>query len=188
MNQVAPRQDIFDESNCWKRLIEGDRTSLELIYKQYISDLYRFGCSLLNDSDQVKDFIQEVFIDLWKYHLNLTYTDNVKLYLFRCLSNKINKGSHEEIKRKLVTQEHVSQMEYVFESAESQMVQLNRDEATRLKISNAMMTLPMRQKQVINYLFFEQLTYEQTSNLMSINLKSVYTLAWKAISSLKKSI
>jgi DNA-directed RNA polymerase specialized sigma24 family protein len=48
--------------------------------------------------------------------------------------------------------------------------------------------LPIRQKDVITCLFFEKFTYEDTSKVMELNLRSVYTLAWKAISSLKKSL
>jgi len=46
----------------------------------------------------------------------------------------------------------------------------------------------VRQKQVIHLLFFEQIAYEEVSKLMGINLRSVYTLAWKAIANLKKHI
>lgn len=187
MNRLATRQDTIDELNCWNKLIEGERSSLEFIYKKYINDLFNFGCSLLPDPDQVQDFIQEIFIDLWKYHANLQSTDNVKFYLFKCLSNKIYSSAKDEAKRKAINEVHSQQMDYVFDCPESQMIKIDRDEDLKTKLSGALVGLPIRQKEVINYLFFEQLSYEQTSKQMNINLKSVYTLAWKAVSSLKKS-
>ncbi|SIN83613.1 RNA polymerase sigma factor [Algoriphagus halophilus] len=187
MKSLASSQDTIDELNCWNKLKEGERPALEFIYRKHINDLFNFGCSLLPDPDQVRDFIQEIFIDLWKYHANLQSTDNVKLYLFKCLSNKIYSLAKDEAKRKAIFEGHLEQMDYVLDSPENQLIKMKRDEDLRAKLSNALVGLPMRQKEVINYLFFEQLSYEQTSKQMNINLKSVYTLAWKAISSLKKS-
>jgi len=74
------------------------------------------------------------------------------------------------------------------ESIEAKLVHLNREEEIQQKLSTAMDKLPIRQKEVITCLFFEKFTYEDTSKVMELNLRSVYTLAWKAISSLKKSL
>jgi DNA-directed RNA polymerase specialized sigma24 family protein len=62
------------------------------------------------------------------------------------------------------------------------------DEKKRSGLMAALEKLPMRQKEVIQLLFFESHSYEDTSNIMGINIQSVYTLAWKAISNLKKTI
>ena len=40
---------------------------LELSYKKYYNLLYNYGLKLTNDSAQVQDFIQEIFIKLCKY-------------------------------------------------------------------------------------------------------------------------
>ena len=181
-------QTEFDERSCWQELIAGERSSLELIYRHFAKDLFRFGYSLVSDPELVKDSIQEVFIDLWRYHSNLKSTDNVKFYLFKCLSNQIYKGNKEEVKRRKVNEEHALTIGSSLESIESKIINLSREEQSREKLSKAMEALPIRQKEVITYLFFESLSYEQTSKLMNINLKSVYTLAWKAIATLRKGL
>ncbi|MBB6327408.1 RNA polymerase sigma factor (sigma-70 family) [Algoriphagus iocasae] len=188
MINLESKQDFFNDAAYWKAFIGGDRNALELIYRRYIQDLFRFGCSLLQDREQIKDLIQEVFIDLWKYHSNLQETDNVKNYLFKCLSNKIYKVSKDEARRRSVMEEHTAGLSFVFDSPESEMINLQRDESIKKKLHEAIVGLPIRQKEVIHHLFFDHLSYEQTSALMNINLKSVYTLAWKAISSLKKTV
>lgn len=62
------------------------------------------------------------------------------------------------------------------------------DGKKRSTLMAALEKLPMRQKEVIAYLFFENHSYEDTSKIMGINVQSVYTLAWKAISNLKKKL
>ncbi len=188
MKNLKPYESKNDDISDWQCLIRGERKGLESIYRTYIDELFRFGCSLLNDPDAIRDFIQELFIDLWKYHANLKQTDDIRLYLFKSLSNRIYKSAKDEGRRKRIADEHRVFSEHTMESIESQLINLHREEVAQRKLIRAMHELPMRQKEVINSLFFEEFTYEQTSRLMNINLRSVYTLAWKAISSLRKSL
>jgi len=172
----------------WKMLLNGDRSGLEGIYRSSIKDLIQFGYSIVKDDDLIKDLIQEVFLDLWKYHANLPATEKVKHYLFKCLSNKIAKSFKEDKRRTKINLEGSHFQEKQMESIESKLIHLNREEEVQQQLSRAMSKLPIRQKEVINCLFFEKFTYEDTSKVMELNLRSVYTLAWKAISSLKKSL
>jgi RNA polymerase sigma factor (sigma-70 family) len=55
------------------------------------------------------------------------------------------------------------------------------------KLDKALSGLPVRQREVIHYVFFEKLTYEDVARLMDINIRSAYTLTWKAIQTMKKS-
>ncbi len=80
--------ELVDVDHLWNDLREGDKNGLEGIYRHFAKGLFQHGLSMVGDSDFVQDCIQEVFIDLWKYHKNLQQADNVKLYLFRSLSHK----------------------------------------------------------------------------------------------------
>ncbi len=170
----------------WKMLLDGNRTGLEGIYRVLINDLFQFGWSIVQDENLIKDLIQEVFLDLWKYHSNLPATEKVKHYIFKSLSNKIAKSFKDDKRRLKVILDNSHFQEKELESIESKLVHLNREEEMKLKLSRALAKLPVRQKEVINCLFFEKFTYEETSKVMELNLRSVYTLAWKAISSLKR--
>ena len=171
-----------------KILLDSNRSGLEGIYHSLINDLLQFGCSIVPDKHLIKDLIQEVFLDLWKYHSNLSATEKVKYYLFKYLSNKISKSFNDDKRRLQISFENSCFQDKEMESIEAKLVHLNREEEIQQKLSTAMDKLPIRQKEVITCLFFEKFTYEDTSKVMELNLRSVYTLAWKAISSLKKSL
>lgn len=172
----------------WADLRSGDKYALELLYKQYSQALFQLGISLSGDPDFVQDCIQEIFIDLWKYRGTIKQTDNVKLYLFKMLSNKMNTERQKEGRRVFRQRTAALQWPSYLESIETELTLLQRDELLRKKLSAALKKLPLRQNEVIQYLFFENLSYEDTAKLMDINLRSVYTLAWKALSSLKKAV
>ena len=176
------------EEQLWIGLIEGDREAFGEIYHRFVQDLFRFGCSLIQDEDLVMDAIQEVFVDLWSYHSQLQKTDKVKVYLFKCLSNRIQKESQKGQKRKAKLEKFMYDEEVSVESIEATLISSLTNKSLQSKLRKALEELPIRQKEVINCLFFENFSYEDTAKIMNINLRSVYTLAWKAISNLRETI
>lgn len=180
--------DFPDVDNCWKKLHEGDRRGLEGIYRHFAKILFQYGLSVVPDEDFVQDCIQEVFIDLWKYHRNIQRAENVKLYLFRSLSHKISRQAQKEKKKNQTSLTENAAAGFFVESMENDLINIQGDEQLRQKLAHALQKLPLRQQEVIQYIFFESFSYEEVSKMMGINLRSVYTLAWKAISSLKKTV
>ncbi|MDN3670494.1 sigma factor [Echinicola jeungdonensis] len=106
MKEVYHHTELEDPNGLWHQLRQGDRKGLEGLYKHFSKDLFRYGLSLKPDQNIVQDCIQEVFIDLWKYHKNLQKADNVKVYLFKSLSYKMFREIKKEKKwkRKEVTE------------------------------------------------------------------------------------
>ena len=188
MRSPIPLVDVPDVDNLWKKLQEGDRNGLEGIYRYFVKSLFQYGLSLVADEDFVQDCIQEVFIDLWKYHRNLQRADNVKLYLFRSLRHKIVRESQREDRRKKTDLSGHFEVGFFTESKENELINAQVEEQLQKKLAGALKELPLRQKEVVQYIFFENFSYEEVSRIMGINLRSVYTLAWKAISSLKKNM
>lgn len=172
----------------WSQLREGDRFGLEQIYLKYSQELFRYGMAIKANRSFIKDCLQELFIDLWKYRGSLSQTDNIKVYLFRSLSNKINKEITRD--QKMFLDSEVSDFEtvYIEASVEDKFIDLQRDELLQLRLAGALEKLPNRQREVIQLLFFETLSYEDTSKILGITIDSTYTLAWKAINSMKKCI
>ncbi|GAB3650266.1 sigma-70 family RNA polymerase sigma factor [Echinicola sediminis] len=175
-------------NDLWEQLIRGEKRGLEGIYRVFSKELFLYGVSIFEDQDFVQDCIQDVFIELWKYHKNLQRADNVKVYLFKALSYKMFRESKKKSKRSQESLDTLSEQVLVSPSIESQLIARQVEESLRHKIAGLMQKLPERQKEVIYYLFFENLSYEEVSKIMGINIKSVYTLAWKAISALKKKV
>lgn len=191
MERVPNKTSLHRETTAeelWLGLKSGDKQAFEQLYRQYVKVLFQLGTSITGDPDFVEDCIQELFIDLWKYRENVKPTDNVRLYLYRSLSNKINKEKKKAFKGNEKRWQAAADYPNHLESVETTIVNAQREEVLQKKLANSLTELPIRQSEVIQYLFFENLSYEATAKLMGINLRSVYTLAWKALSTLKKSI
>ena len=55
--------------------------------------------SIKQDKSLIKDCIHDVFLTVWNSRNRLGNTDNIKLYLFKCLSNRIYREVGRDKKR-----------------------------------------------------------------------------------------
>ncbi len=176
------------ENRYWCALREGDKKALAAIYDVYAEQMLGYGLTIFKNRDLVKDGIQDVFVDVWKYRKNLGDTNNVKLYLFKALRTKIYKNQKLASRNCPATQLPPLEKPEWAESHESMLINMEISEKQQLKLYQAMEKLPARQREVLRNLYFDRLSYEETSFLMAMNIQSVYNLVWKAISNLKKHI
>ncbi len=176
------------DSEVWTSFLKGNKTAFEYIYQKYVDELFSYGMNIRSNRSLIKDSIQDLFIDLWNRRKYLSVTDNIKFYLFRSLRRKIKHLIERD--KKLYDEhplENLSFVEIVFPFEQKLIAQQANDER-KMKIKRSLLRLPERQREVINLIFFEQLSYEEVSEILSINIKSVYTLTWKAVTSLKRNI
>jgi RNA polymerase sigma factor (sigma-70 family) len=172
-----------DDGILWHQIKSDERAGMEALYRKYAQELFRLGMSIKADRSLVKDCIQEVFLNVWHYRHSVKATDNVKLYLFKCLSNKIHKEVGKDKRRfgPLIP----AMEEHLGDEQEVDLDETSSEKQKRLR--QVLHSLPPRQHEVIQLLYFENHSYEDTSTIMGINVQSVYTLAWKAIANLKNA-
>ena len=70
-------------------------------------------------------------------------------------------------------------------SKESQIIEEESDERTKKMVREAINDLPDRQREVLFLLYYEKLSLEEISSMMSIDLKTVYKLNWRGISQMR---
>lgn len=173
------------DKGLWDAFRQGSKFAFEQIYRTNIQELYSYGMKIHHNSSLVKDVIQTLFVELWQSRTNLSATSNIKYYLFKAIRIKIYRvlksESHHRQKEKKNNFSDKIEASY-----ESQLIEAEFQQECRRKLYKALKELPHRQKEVIHLLFTEELSYEQIAELMAINVASVYTLAWKALSSLKQ--
>ncbi len=175
------------DADLWERFRQGDRVAFQLLYSRHLNALYNYGYKIIPNKAVVTDHIQDLFIDLWKYKDNLSRIKDVKYYLFRSLRNKIVKA----MERNRYT---AYDMESEFGNTlmvlpfEAKIIERQTQTENSKKLQKAFMALTKRQREVINLLFYEKFSYEEVAGIMSISLRSVYTLAWKALAVLRKEL
>lgn len=185
---ILPKRDLpVSDEGLWEVCRQGDRDAYQTLYCKYLNDLYNYGYKIVPDNVAVADHIQDLFIDLWKRKNNLSQIKNFKHYLFRSLRNRI---VNEVSQRRYL----VCDMESEYGEAllvlprEHEMIESQTHSEEKERLQRAFLALSKRQKEVINLLFYEKCSYEEVAGIMGINLRSVYTLAWKALAVLRKEL
>lgn len=186
MKKLLPITD--EDQQTWKNLQAGDIHAMETLYKKYIQEFFRFGMSICQEEVLVQDCIQEMFLDLWNYRETLSLPVNCKFYLLRTLGNKIKRAKKNQ---------QLFSLDETLEQGSSELMDIseldlfleeeNITQKSR-QLEKAFEHLSSRQRKLIHLLFFENYSYAEASRIMDINLKSTYTLAWKALKKLRKVI
>lgn len=56
----------MEKTSVLAKLKQGDETSFTFVYDHYWRKVYRFSEIYLNDDEEIKEAVQEVFIKLWE--------------------------------------------------------------------------------------------------------------------------
>lgn len=176
-----------DQFYCMQ-LQNNDPKGLERIYQKYSPELFSLGMSIIQDEDLITDCIQDVFVNLWKYRSSLDKVEQLKLYLFKCLNNRIYKSIKVANKNQKQKDQVKAETIMFADTIENKLILDQVEQEKSAKLLQSMKKLTPRQREVVRLFFFDNLTYEQISEIMGMNVQSVYTLAWKAVSRLKKNM
>lgn len=173
--------------HLWKQLKEGKMKALDALYDQYIDALYAFGLSFSSDTELVKDSIQDLFLELYKYRKKLSDTDNIKNYLFKSLKRKIfyNQSKTLKVVYKREVFENSSEKK---ESVEENIINIENSDAVKKQLAKAIEELPYRQREAITLKYKAELPYGEVAKILNVSVESARTLIYRAIKSLKESV
>lgn len=171
----------------WELLMKGEREGLKMLYDQYANLLYSYGRHISSDKDLIRDCIQDLFVELWKYHKTLGKTTSVKFYLYKSLRRKII-YEEKKISRQRCSSHSNEEMIELQLPYELPGISEQIDKEKKVKLLEAVQSLPKRQREVVKLIFFENLSREDIAEIMEIDTNTVYALTWKALSTLRKTL
>lgn len=187
LSHLHDSEPPVSDEHLWENVKRGDRGAYQALYSKHLDALYNYGYKIISNKAIVTDHIQDLFIDLWKYKENLSDIRNVKHYLFRSLRNKIIK---EQTQNRYIVQDMAREYgdALVVLPLEDKIIASQEKSEVEKRLQKAFLALSKRQREVINLLFYEKFSYEEVAGIMGINLRSVYTLAWKSLAVLRKEL
>ena len=176
----------LSDAQIWTSFRNGSEEAYYYIYNTYFSILYNYGRQFCSNREQVKDCIQDVFVSLWHSKQQLGDTDSIKFYLFKALKRSIAYSV-----KKSQRQHHLLAQVPSFEvvpSHEDHVIFSQTAAERKEKIKCAVNALSARQREVIFLLFYEEFTYPQIAELLTVEVKTARNLVGKALQSLRQTI
>jgi RNA polymerase sigma-70 factor (ECF subfamily) len=171
-------QDIL----LWETFRSGDKEAFAILFRKYYSALFFFGNKFSSDKQLLEDAIQELFIELWQAKSQAPVF-SVKAYLLKSLKYKLLKL----IKRSEQAETLDENSDLHFEwSHENFLIAEQESEEKKQQLLLALAQLSNRQKEIIYLKYYQNLNYEEVSEIMNINYQAARNLLYQSIKALKK--
>ncbi|MDI3319737.1 RNA polymerase sigma factor [Pinibacter soli] len=174
--------ELVTDTTLWERYKSGDQHAFGQLFQRHYPSLFQFGMKITSDSILLEDSIQELFIELWQ-NKKPTEVLSVKAYLLKALKYKLMRS----LKKRNGNATNDLQDDMLFElSHETFLVERQENEERKKIVMGAFQQLSNRQKEIIYLKFYQNLSYEEVSEIMNINYQVARNLLYQSVKALKK--
>jgi len=182
--QPSPLTTANQDIMLWESFRKGDKEAFAALFREHYGTLYRFGNKFTPDTELLEDCIQELFIELWQAKSQVPVL-SVKAYLLKSLKYKLLKSFR---KRGRILPIH-DNGDIPFElSYETFLIAQQESDEKKQLVIGALERLSNRQKEIIYLKYYQNLSYEEVSEIMNINYQVARNLLYQAIKSLKNML
>ncbi|MBD1366854.1 sigma-70 family RNA polymerase sigma factor [Mucilaginibacter sp. ZT4R22] len=154
--------------------------AFNMLLKKYQQKIYWHVRRMVIDHDDADDLVQDVFIKVWK---NLPgFRNDAQLYtwMYRIATNECITFLNKKKQKNNISLDDV---DYELADTLSSSDQFTGDQIQR-KLQEAILTLPDKQRLVFNMKYFDDMKYEEMSDVLGTSvgaLKASFHLAVKKI-------
>lgn len=93
----------FSDHELSELLKKGDANAYTLIYNRYFGQLYLHALKRLQDEDEARDVIHELFATLWSKRETLVVRTSLSAYLYTAIRNRImDVIAHQQVENRYV--------------------------------------------------------------------------------------
>lgn len=160
--------------------------SLEVLYKEHYNLLYNYGLKMVNDSDLVQDFIQDIFYKLC-HRQSLEDIANAQVYLLRALRNAVY--NYYALLKESVS---IDELEFLVPESDAAFSRFfgndDDDESRYRSMLQAIRQLPNQQKHVLYLYYIKGLSHKEISEILGINPQSSMNTLSKTLNRLRKEV
>lgn len=159
----------------------GDDGAFKEIYERYNSLLFAYAFRKLQDKEEARDVVQEVFAGLWNNRSNFVLKTTLPGYLYKCVLNKIlNIFRHKEFGK-----QYIESIQHVVDSGYISIDRMIAEKDIVSIIEKEIAALPPRMQQVFDLRRKEYLSNKEIATRLSISEHTVATQMKKALKVLR---
>ncbi|MDN5200004.1 sigma-70 family RNA polymerase sigma factor [Fulvivirgaceae bacterium BMA10] len=173
------------DEQLWKQFKSGNKEAFARIYRVNVEALYKYGSKFTDNSELVEDAIQDLFLIMWRKRSKLSDINAIKPYLL----GSLRKNLLRELKRNKIAGHKNTFYDNQFHlefSHEDLIISEQLQEETLHNLKKVLEQLTKRQREVLYLKYYNDLSYEEISSIMSLNYQSTRNLVYNALKSLKE--
>lgn len=154
--------------------------AFNLLLKKYQQKIYWHVRRMVIDHDDADDLVQDVFIKVWKNLLGFRSDAQLYTWMYRIATNECITFLNKKKQKNNIPLDDVS---YELAETLADSTYFDGDKA-QMKLQQALLTLPDKQKLVFNMKYYDDMKYEEMSEVLGTSvgaLKASFHLAVKKI-------
>ncbi len=174
-------------AEIWNRFREGDRHAFSEIYEEFIDTLFAYGSKITSNRELLKDCIQDVFFNLYRYNLNLNHPEYLEFYLFRSLRNEIIRKVRKQKQESALTDEGMFLFDLRFQ-AEQDAFDPETDEMRTDALRQILQSLDPQKRELLFLKFSTGLNNTEIGEMLGLNPETVKKQIYRLLQSLRSQI
>lgn len=166
-------------------MIQSDsEQTVKRLFDEHFHHLALSAFRYLNDYDQAKDIVQDVFVKVWQNFEQVRQMSDLKGYLYQAVRNSsMNFLKHVKVREKYVVDFEKSG----FSATKSHEDSLT-EEDTKIRVHQAVNKLPDHWREAFVHSKYDNLKYHEIACEMNISQKTVEKYISKALHFLRKEL
>ncbi|WP_316842282.1 RNA polymerase sigma-70 factor [Pedobacter gandavensis] len=150
-------------------LRSGDRGAFTEIYNRYKWLLHSHAYKWIQDREEAKDIIHELFVALWTKRESLSFPDNLSAYLYTAVRNRI----FNVISQQKTASKYLNSLQAFIDEEQRATDHLVREKQLTLLIEKEIAALPAKMRAVFELSRKEQLSHKEIAEQLSLSEQTV---------------
>ncbi len=176
----------IDDKVLIDRFLEGDESAFNALFEKYKRKIYLTAYRLLGNHEDAKDITQETLIKIYKELKNFRNESSLYTWIYRITTNLSLNLLKQKKLRSFFDFEDVD--EWLFKD-ERQSPELSfRENELSNKIQEALKKLPEKQRTVFTLRYYDELTYEEISEILGTSVGALKANYFHAVNKLQKEL
>lgn len=175
------------EELLWIREIKesGSESAFTKLMKKYQERVYWLARRTVLSHDDADEITQEVFITVYEKLYQFREDSQFFTWLYRITTNKIFLWLRKKKIRQMVGLENISELFASTESdAEEKMISVEWNDS----LKSAIAKLPEKQRMVFNLRYYDELPYEQISEILNTSVGGLKANYFHAVQKIKETM
>jgi RNA polymerase sigma-70 factor (ECF subfamily) len=159
-----------NEKELFELFKQNKDKALQIIMNKYQKPVYWHIRRLVVVHEDAEDIFQEVFINVYKYFNKFRGDSKLSTWIYSIATNECLRFFEKKQKQLTIN----NTLENYFASKLSEYDSESADDIV-IKFQKAIMTLPKKQRAAFNLRYYDELSYEEISEITGISVKSLKT-------------
>lgn len=171
----------LDDAELVALLRDGDKIAYTEIYKRYFNVLFVHAYKKLNDDEETRDLIQELFTNLWIRREVFVLNSSLVAYLFTVVRNRVlDHHAHKNVKSR-----YISSLQQFIDIETVETDHRVREKELLNSIEKEIQALPRKMREVFELSRRSHFTHKEISEQLQISEQTVAKQVSNALRTLR---